>query len=369
MAGIEQTVQQVVQAPSWDQRISQIRLIPQKHGTGEHQRIYAEIARQMYVLHLAPDFAYIHDAPFYDRRYFADMYAVVDEATDGFTAVDEDHLKRVLQVHPRTLLVLRTILGLTKEEFAHSTAIVAETLGLKKLTGTKVGSVEQNGTPLSDDQARVGAATITRVMDGLLFGEPSGDLRTKQHKLDTRRGWESVESLHRNGLSYVDLLHQRHYGGAYRQVTDGTSTKRGDLIEDAVEQLFVDAGVPYIRTGSRNQGDIAERFEIHVRPAPDFVVYDTAGALRAMLECKLVNDGGTARDKALRFERLREESIRLGGVPLLAVLGGMGWARVNDTLGPVVRDTDGRVFTIATLPEMLTVAPFPTLTGLAPQQS
>ena len=82
-----------------------------------------------------------------------------------------------------------------------------------------------------------------------------------------------------------------------------------------------------------------------------------------MLECKATSDGGTARDKALRFERLRDESVRLGGIPLLAVLGGIGWARVNDTLGPVVRDTDGRVLTLATLPEMLDVAPFPSLLG------
>ncbi len=99
-------------------------------------------------------------------------------------------------------------------------------------------------------------------------------------------------------------------------------------------------------------------------PAPDFVVFDESDTVRALLECKGTNNGGTARDKALRFERLHDESIRLGGIPLLAVLGGIGWARVNDTLGPVVRDTDGRVFTLATLPEMMTVAPFPSLVRL-----
>jgi hypothetical protein len=131
-----------------------------------------------------------------------------------------------------------------------------------------------------------------------------------------------------------------------------------------VEALFQKNGVPYVRTGSHNQGDIKARFAVHVTPAPDFVVFDASNTLRAMLECKGTNNGGTARDKALRFERLRDESIRLGGLPLLAVLGGIGWARVNDTLGPVVRDTDGRVFTLANLPEMLTVAPFPSLAGL-----
>jgi hypothetical protein len=63
-------------------------------------------------------------------------------------------------------------------------------------------------------------------------------------------------------------------------------------------------------------------------------------------------------------EELRGESNRLGGIPLIAVLGDIGWARVNDALGPVVRDTDGRVFTLSTLASMLEVAPFPSLIGL-----
>jgi hypothetical protein len=45
----------------------------------------------------------------------------------------------------------------------------------------------------------------------------------------------------------------------------------------------------------------------------------------------------------------------------LLVLGGIGWARINDALGPVVRDSDGRVFTLSTLKSMLEVNPFPSL--------
>ncbi|PZT88872.1 MAG: hypothetical protein DI630_32860 [Gordonia sp. (in: high G+C Gram-positive bacteria)] len=51
-------------------------------------------------------------------------------------------------------------------------------------------------------------------------------------------------------------------------------------------------------------------------------------------------------------------------VPVVAVLGGTGWARVNDTLGPVLQYTDGRVFTLETLDQMLSVQPFPQLLGL-----
>ena len=134
-------------------------------------------------------------------------------------------------------------------------------------------------------------------------------------------------------VPYSVFLHQRHYGGAFRQLLDATSEQRGNLIEDAVEALFTVNGVPFVRTGAHNQAEIAARFEVTVQPAPDFVVYDETDTLRAMLECKGANDGGTARDKALRFARLHAESVRLGGIPLVAVLSGLGWTRVNDTLG------------------------------------
>ncbi len=157
------------------------------------------------------------------------------------------------------------------------------------------------------------------------------------------------------------FLHQRHFGGAFRQLLDATSAQRGNLLEDAVESLLTEVGLQFIRTGSQDQEQIARRFSVTVRPAPDFVVFDGADALRAILECKGANDGGTARDKAARYAALRGESQRLGGVPLFAVLAGLGWKRTADALGPVVRDTDGRVFTLPTLREMLEVQPFPTL--------
>ncbi len=90
---------------------------------------------------------------------------------------------------------------------------------------------------------------------------------------------------------------------AFRQVLDATSVLRGNLIEDAVEALFKENGISYVKTGSHNQKDIKDRFEVSVTPTPDFVVFDPAdGSLKAMLECKGTNDGGTARDKALRFK-------------------------------------------------------------------
>lgn len=365
MPTIAETVASIVAASTLDERVARIRLIPQLHGTGEHPAIYAAVAREAYVPHLAPDFAYIHEAPFYELPHFEEAYALATEATAGFNNVTAEHLAQVVQAQPTTLLVFRTILGLTRDEFAHSTKLAAGPLDLPSVSGSKVDGMERSGTTATPAQARVIGETIAQVMAGTLFGDPPGDVKSKQEKPDTAEGWSTVTRLARDGVPYSMLLHQRHYGGAFRQILDATSVQRGDLIEDAVEALFKANGVPHVRTGSHNQGDIEARFGVLVTPAPDFVVFDETDALRAMLECKGANDGGTARDKALRFDRLHAESVRLGGIPLLAVLGGIGWARVNDTLGPVVRDTDGRVFTLANLPDMLTVAPFPSLTGHA----
>ncbi len=361
MPTAKETIERIVEAPGWDQRVAQIRLIPQHHGTGEHAQIFAEVARLLYVPSLAPDFAYIHRAPFYERQYFLDAYEAAHRATDGFTCVSEDDLAKVLADAPQTLLAFRTILGLTREEFAHSTTLAGKPVGLQPLTSAKVDSMERTASSTNEAQARVAARTLRMVMDGSLFGEPPAGLRSKQAKPDTEHGWVSVHQYATNGVPFGLFLHQRHYGGAFRQILDATSTQRGDLIEDAVEALFMEQRVPFIRTGAHNQAEIATRFEVRVTPAPDFVVFDATGSLRAMLECKGTNNGGTARDKALRFERLRDESIRLGGIPLMAVLGGMGWIRVNDALGPVVRDTEGRVFTLSTLHSMLEVSPFPSL--------
>lgn len=92
------------------------------------------------------------------------------------------------------------------------------------------------------------------------------------------------------------------------------------------------------------------------RPAADAVGLRRAGRAAT-------NDGGTARDKAARFRPLRAEANRLGGVPLFAVLGGLGWRRTADALGPVIRDTDGRTFGMATLGQMIETEPFPSLVG------
>jgi hypothetical protein len=371
---IDDTISAILKAGTWTQRVQQIRLVPQRHGTGEYSAIYAAVARKLYMPHLAPDFAYIHEAPFYEPAHFFRAYDEAERLTVGFSRVTPEDLTEALVQYPGTLLVFRTLLGLTKEEFAHSSVLAAAPANLEPLSSSQIDAMERSpattesrqpsraAAARASRQAVIAARTVVEVMDGELFGETPHGLRSKQDKPDTANGWASVRDFAAAGVPLKVFLHQRHYGGAFLQVLNATSSRRGDLIEDAVETLFTEHRLSFIRTGSHNQADIAARFEVHVTPAPDFVVFDPRDdSLKAMLECKGTNNGGTARDKALRFNRLREESIRLGGVPLIAVLSGIGWTRINDALGPVVRDTDGRVITLSTLNSMLEVAPFPGL--------
>ena len=360
MAGIEETVRQVSQAATWDQRIQAIRRIPELHGQQEAQAVYAAVAEALYRPHPSPQFAYVNRSAGYELDSFGAAYRRAFELTSGFREGSPSRLAAAIEAVPETLLVFRTIIGYTPSELAAASAVVAGELGVRAVSAQRVRSLE-TGSRATPQVAALCAETIDRLVSGALWGQAPEGQRTKLDKFDTERGWQTVRRLAASGVPYEAFLHQRHVGGAFRQLLDATSEHRGELLELPVETLLAEAGVPFLRTGSANQGEIADRFNLTVRPAPDFVVFEAPASLRALIECKQANDGGTARDKAARYRSLRQEATRLGGVALFAVLDGLGWKRVNDALGPVVRDTDGRVFTLETLPEMLTVEPFPAL--------
>jgi hypothetical protein len=360
MKSIADTVEAIRSAKSWDRRIGLIRRVPEDFGTARQAEVFARVARDVYAHQLTPDFAFVHWHDDYELAPFARAYAEAAERTYGFERVSAADIESTIATAPGTLRVFRVIVGLTTREFAAASESVAHELGLEELTHSRVESIESGRRPRGAD-ARVCAEAIDRMMSGRLFPPPSPPLRSKLEKPDTHERWASVRRYAADGVPYEVLLHQRLYGGAFRQLLDATSGRRGDQLEEIVRDLLDHHGIGYVRTGGGNQHEIAARFGLTVRPAPDFVVFDGRDSLRAMIECKWANDGGTARDKASRFRSLREEARRLGGVPVFAVLAGLGWARTSDALGPVVRDTDGRVFLPATIASLVEADPFPRL--------
>jgi hypothetical protein len=75
MPTTQDTVDRIVSAQTWDQRVARVRQIPARHGYNEHAEIYAEIARRLYVMHLAPDYAYVPVEDFYELPHFSRAYA------------------------------------------------------------------------------------------------------------------------------------------------------------------------------------------------------------------------------------------------------------------------------------------------------
>lgn len=357
------TVKLVASAGDWNDRVSLIRRIPEWYGTARHAEVYSAVAQAAYVPNLAPDFAYVPTRPEYELEIVEKAYDEAYAATTGFQAVETADIERALLAAPRSMLIFRLLVAYRAEELAAASRLIADVTGLQPAPVSAVDSMEA-GRPPRPAAARVLAEVISRAMAGHLFPAPDTNLRSKVDRPDTAEGWTSVRRFAQVGVPFATFLHQRHYGGAFRQILDATSSQRGNLLEDAVETLFRDHGIHYVRTGGSNQADIERVFGITVRPAPDFVAYSFSGTreeARAMLECKGANDGGTARDKAARFRNLSQEGGRLGGVPVFAVLSGLGWTRTRDALGPVVQATDGRVFMLPNLTEMLTVDPFPGL--------
>lgn len=213
----EETVSAIVSAPDWNARVAKIRQIPQQHGTNQHSAIYAAVASQLYVPNLAPDFAYVHWRSDYELSDFLTRYDKTAEITKGFTLVDADSLVELIRAYPQSLKVLRVLVGFTAQEFAASTQLVAEKLGLPAITSGVVKSME-NGASTDSEHGQVAGLTINEIMVGGLFEQPPHPLKPKLAKPDTSEGWEGVQRYAREGVPFGMFLHQRHYGGAFRQL-------------------------------------------------------------------------------------------------------------------------------------------------------
>jgi hypothetical protein len=357
----------VVEGP-WPDRITAVRRVPDEFPGKEHPTVYAEIARRFYAPQLAPHFHLVPWPEAYrDRDGFERAYEAARVATDDFAKTDPETIAAAIEAQPRTLRIFRLIMGYTPKELADTvSAFEGVAIG-----DASIARLEEGGQVTG----RIASAlpALGRVITGVIGGEGGhliseelreAGFRGKSDKPDTEMGWRSVHRFAVEGVPYRELLYQRFYGGAFRQLQDAGGSLKGDLLENATESVFKEHRVPYVRTLPGTQATAGARFGISVHPAPDFILHDGSSA-RGLLECKSAGDGGTARDKAGRFSNLRIEAQRLGGIPVLAVLEGLGWRRVNDALGPVVRDCDGRVFTTANLDEMLEVDPVRDLVGTA----
>jgi hypothetical protein len=301
---------------------------------------------------------------------FERAYNVLAEETTDFTDVRIETLHSSLLRDGAALAPLRMIIGLTHNELAVTTKLIAPD---SKVTGNALKGLERRAAPTgAAASARRAAllalvsATIVAAMDRRVLTVPEAStesFHSKLDKRDTRDGWASV-ARDAGGVPYFVLLYQRFVGGVWRQVQDAYSEVKGDaLLEVPLTAMFEREGIPFHRSQRGASGATQTAQQFGINPGPDFLLPDTTPTV--IVESKVGEDGGTVRDKAARLKTLATAGARRGLV-VCAVVDGKGWSERPTALVEVVIATGGRTYSLETLRHLLKVPEVAALMGTAP---
>lgn len=147
-------------------------------------------------------------------------------------------------------------------------------------------------------------ALITAACELLIEGVPVDErlplLIHRLDKADTRDGLVSIQPMADMGVPYAMLLYERFLGRPFAGHRDSVSELVGDVLETAIEGLLTDAGIGHRKT---KRAERVAGFD----QAPDFIIPDEFNP-QIVIEAKITEDDGTARDKVTRVQHLGELS-------------------------------------------------------------
>lgn len=195
-------------------------------------------------------------------------------------------------------------------------------------------------------------------------GAPPGATDTVHRlaKADTTEGLASLQHIAAHHVPYAVLLYERYLGRPFASHRDAISELIGDVMENAIEERLSRASISYRRT---RRAERVPGFD----QAPDFFIPDEFSPA-ILIEAKITGDDGTARDKTTRISHLaelRDERLRNGqpGYELIACLDGRGFGVRREDMRRILRQTKGKVFTLATLDQLI---PHTSLKGYLPDR-
>jgi hypothetical protein len=292
---------------------------------------------------------------FLDYPVFAIGYETLKKASDGFTRFECASILSAALGCPVVLIVLRAMLGFTPPEWSYiasSRKVVdipqnaARTLD-RSIRSKPNRALKPGGTTL----ARI-AALVETACDLITEGCPDvpTDRLHRFCKADSLEGLSSVQRLAGLGAPYAMLLYERFLGRPFAGHRDSVSELVGDGLESAIEEKLALAGVTFRKTKR------AERI-VGFDQAPDFIVPDEFQP-SVIIEAKLTEDDGTARDKATRIIRLcqmSEQRLREGKscYQVIACLAGRGFGVRREDMRQMIVYTKGKVFTPKTLDRLV----------------
>lgn len=289
---------------------------------------------------------------FVDFKMFKAAYDALSNGTNDFEDFSAERALSVVRQSPLVLIVMRAMLGLSPPEFAHITTIT---------TGVEVN---QSAARRLDKRAREGKSLLSGVRPGtqrqvkalvetavqlILQGAPHGMKEGVIHrldKIDTRDGLPGLRELIKKGVPYETLLYERYLGRPFATHRDAVSERVGDILEDTISEILASRGISFYKAST------AERFE-GMDQAPDFFVPDQFNPA-VIVEAKLAEDDGTARDKVTRVQHLaelRDQQLRRdqSSFEVLACVDGRGFGIRREDVKKLLLATKGKLFNLQTV--------------------
>lgn len=285
---------------------------------------------------------------FTDYATFEKGYQALKKATNDFTTVTTAAVEAAVVATPIALIVFRAILGFTPPEWAY---VTTERTGVRVDQGA-ARTMDRNirlkpltpralGTTLADQRMR---AMIQAGVETLLIGAGPENLAVlhRLDKVDTKEGIKSLQPIADLGVPYAVLLYERFLGRPFASHRDAVSERVGEIVEGAIKDVLSEAKVSFRETKR------AERIT-GFDQAPDFIIPDEFNPV-ALIEAKLTEDDGTARDKVARVQRLRTLRDESGkSYDVIACIAGRGFKVRREDMRRLLQATDGKVFTLATM--------------------
>ncbi len=294
-------------------------------------------------------------AGFVEYPVFEHGYEALKAATTGFSLFDPRKVLTLAMTEPMVIVILRAMLGFTPPEWAYLATQrtgVAVSQGFvrsldRKIRMSPVTPLRTNGVTRERVEALIKTACLM-----LAEGAPrvQDDQLHRLNKADTRAGIDSMKRMADMGAPYAMLLYERFLGRPFAGHRDSVSELIGDSLETAIEDVLTKAGISFRKTKR------AERIE-GFDQTPDFIVPSEFNP-QVIIEAKITEDDGTARDKVTRIQHLGALSLA-GRSPdnpnyeVIACIGGRGFGVRREDMKKMILATRGKVFTLKTLDQLV----------------
>ena len=287
---------------------------------------------------------------------FENGYEALKRATESFRNVTPDAVGLAVFETPIALIVLRCMLGFTPPEWAyyatrHTGVEVkqrpARTID-RNIRMDPDATLPKNGTA-TERRIRALIVAACHALETQVPEISANDLH-RLDKADTRAGLVSVRSSAELGVPYSILLYERLLGRPFAGHRDSISELIGSVVENAIEDVLSRAGISYRKTKRAERLDGFDQ-------APDFVVPNEFNP-QVIIEAKLTEDDGTARDKVTRVQHLGTLSVQdtIADQPrfeVIACIAGRGFGVRREDMKKLLLSTRGKVFTLQNMRQLV----------------